>query len=142
MVNPMARTSHTGYLRQYGGPGKAGTPAVFLSGIQFDVDPTAASAGTGKFLPRGAIPLFVQNIRGGASGGVSPTLDIGTTGDNDGFANELDADAATSLVVGGALLGGELLVDTEIFAGVGASAATGGTCLVTVWYAMADDGAA
>lgn len=142
MVNPMARTSLTGYTRQYGSNGKSATPAVFPAIIQFSFDPTAASASTGKTLPKGAIPLFVQNINGGATGGTTPTVDIGTGGDPDGFANELDADAMTGLINTGALLGIELAVDTVIFAGVGASAATGGTVLAAVYYIMADDGKA
>jgi len=138
----MARTSLTGYTRQYGSNAKTATPAVFLSIIQFSFDPTAATASTGKTLPKGAIPLFVQNINGGATGGTLPTVDVGTAGDADGLANELDADGVTGFINTGALLGVELAVDTLIFAGVGASAATGGTVFAAVYYMMADDGSA
>lgn len=138
----MARTSLTGYQRQYGSNGKSATPAVTLNCIQFTFDPTQTAASVSKTLPNGCIPLFAQNIDGGATGGTDPTVDIGTVGDTDGFANELDGDAPTSLVVGGALLGIELTADTIIFAGVGASAATGGTVTAAVYYIMADDGGA
>ena len=138
----MARTSYTGLIRQYGSAGKTGTPAVFPAVIQFSFDPTAATASVSKTLPKGAIPLFVQNIDGGATGGTNPTVDVGTSGDPDGFANELDADANTGLTNTGALIGVELTADTIIFAGVGASAATGGTVLAAVYYIMADDGKA
>ena len=137
----MARTSHTGYLRQYGST-KAATPCVFPALMQVSFDPTAASASTGSTLPKGAIPLWVQGL-GGATGGTNPTVDIGTAGNDDGFSNELDADAfITSFSTNGALLGTELTVDTLIFAGVGASAATGGTMQAIVAYMMADDGKA
>lgn len=136
----MARSTVTGYWRQKGAAGA--TPAVFCSAQVFAFDPTAASAATGKILPKGAIPIWVSNIDGGATGGTTPTVDIGTSGDPDGFANELAADALSSPVVTGALLGVELTADTEIHAGVGASAATGGTVTVAVYYVMADDGSA
>ena len=42
----------------------------------------------------------------------------------------------------GGLLGAELTVNTAIWAGVGASAATGGSVIVGVYYIMADDGKA
>ena len=101
---------------------------------------TAESASMGKTLPVGAIPLFAQNIDGGATGGTNPTVDIGTSGDPDGFANELDADGATGLINTGALLGTELTADTVIYAGVGASAATGGTGTIGVYFIMSDAG--
>ena len=137
----MARSSLVGYWRQYGSTKKA-TPAVYKAVLQFTMDPTAASAGIGSFLPKGAIPVAVQNINGGATGGTSPTIDIGVSGTANGFADELAADAVSGEVVGGALLGVELLVDTEVFTGVGASAATGGSVLAAVLYIMADDGKA
>ena len=138
----MARTSLTGYQRQYGSNGKSGTPAVTLNCIQFTFDPTIAVAAIGKVLPNGCIPLFAQNVSGGATGGTNPTVDIGTSGDPDGLANELDADAFTGLITTGALLGIPLTADTPIHAGVGASAATGGTVLAAVYYIMVDDGGA
>ena len=135
----MSRTSFVGYLRQYGS-NKKSTPAVFEAVLQFTFDPTAASASTGTTLPRGAIPIGVRNISGGATGGTNPTVDIGISGNGDGFAEELDADAVGGEVNTGALLGIELTVDTPIFAGVGASAATGGSVLAAVKYIMPDDG--
>lgn len=137
----MARTSTTGYIRQYGN-NKSATPAVLPAVIQFSFDPTAASASVSKVLPIGAIPLFVQNIDGGATGGTNPTVDIGILGNTNGFADELDADAKGGLVSGGALMGVELTTDTTIQAGVGASAATGGTVTIGLYYIMADDGSA
>jgi hypothetical protein len=126
------RTKHT----------KLSTPAVDVLALQVTQDPTAASAGTGKYLPKGCIPLWVSNVNGGATGGTSPTIDVGTSVDPDGFANELDADGVTAPVVTGALLGVELTADTEIYAGVGASAATGGSVILNVYYMFADDGRA
>ncbi len=137
----MARTSQTGYLRQYGSAGKTATPAVFPAVITFSFDPTAASADTGKVLPAGCVVVACQLAQANATGGTNPTVDIGTQADPDGFGNELDADAYTGPAFTGALLGTSILVDTPIYAGVGASAATGGTCVGAVTYIMADDGA-
>lgn len=134
----MASSTIKGYWRQQGT--KSATPSVGLQAIKFEFDPTAASAATGKFLPKGGIPLFVQNMDGGATGGSSPTVDIGTEDNSDGFAAELDADAVSGLTNTGDLLGTELTDDTEIYAGVGASAGTGGTVTAIVYYIMADNG--
>lgn len=134
----MSKTTFRGYLREK--PTSTATPAVSLLAVKFTFDPTAASAGTGKYLPNGAIPLFVQNIDGGATGGTNPTVDIGTSGDDDGFGAETDADGVTGFINTGALLGTALTADTEIYAGVGASAATGGTVTAAVYYIMSDAG--
>lgn len=139
----MSRTTYNGYLRQRGTNSKlsSATPGVSLLALQCILsDATAASAGTGKFLPKGARPIGVQNLDGGATGGTNPTVDIGTAADDDGFAAEMDADDVTAIVATGALLGTELTADTEVYAGVGASAATGGSVSFAVYYIMADDG--
>jgi hypothetical protein len=133
-------TTSTGYRRTK--PTKASTPGVDLLCMQFTQDPTAAAAATGKVLPKGAIPLWVSNMNGLATGGSSPTVDVGISGNTDGYADELDADGVTGPVVTGALLGVPLTADTEIWAGVGASAATGGSVLLGVYYIMQDTGRA
>lgn len=135
----MARTSYTGYLRQYGGPSKRNnTPAVYQSLIQFSLDISVASTtGTGKFLPVGAIPIGAQNI--GGNGTATSTIDIGVTGTVDAFANELPGDAVSAMVVTGTALGTPLTVSTEITAGAGAVAGTG-TVILAVHYIMQDDG--
>lgn len=138
----MARTSITGYQRQYGSNGKSATPSVGLQCIQFSFDPTQTSASVGKTLPKGAIPLFAQNINGGATGGSTPTVDIGISGFTDGYAQELDADGVTGLINTGQLMGTELTQDRVIQAGQGDNAATGGTVLAAIYYIMADDGGA
>ena len=135
----MSKSTFTGYIRQYGDK-KTATPAVLFSCIKFSFDPTQATASVSKTLPKGAIPLFVQNMDGGATGGTNPTVDIGTAGDSDGFSDELDADGSTGLTNTGALLGVELTADTDIYAGVGASAATGGTVTALLYYVMSDNG--
>jgi hypothetical protein len=135
----MGRSTTKGYWRQAGTDG--GTPAVYKAFIKLSFDPTATVAGTGKYLPKGAIPLGVTTL-GGGTGGISPTVDVqlagGTTA---GLANELSADTLDAAEVQtGADLGVALTADTEIQAGVGASAATGGTTTVLVSYLMEDDG--
>jgi hypothetical protein len=137
----MARTSLTGYQREYGSNGKSATPAVRLNSIQLDVDIAQVSTtGTGKTLPKGCLPLFAQNI--GGNGSAASTIDIGLSGGNaDALANELPGDAYSALVITGTSLGTELTVDTEITAGAGAVAGTG-TVKLAVYYVMADDGTA
>ncbi len=136
-----ARSSITDYYRQYGPGKKSATPAPLIAGLKFSFDPTAASATVSKTLPIGAIPLGVRSL-GGATGGTNPTVDVGTVGSSAGFANELDADDVTGETNTGVLLGIELTANTIVFAGVGASAATGGTSTVILDYIMADDGGA
>lgn len=99
-------------------------------------DPTSSSQVSLFTLPAGAIPIMVASY-GGATGGSTPTVHVGTTGDPDGYADELDADGA-EIVNGGALLNTQITADTEVFGQVGASAATGGTTSVAVFYIMAD----
>lgn len=117
--------------------GATGSPFLMQVGT---VDPTAASAaitrtdGTPMTLPKGARPIAVQNLNGGATGGTNPTIDIGTSGDGDGFANEVDADGRTTFLGTGALIGTVLTADTPVYAGVGASAATGGTVTFAIYY--------
>lgn len=136
----MARTSYTGYIRQYGAGKKNGTPVVLQAVAQASFDATSATQIELFTLPKGAIPLQVTSL-GGATGGTNPTVDIGTAVDGDGFATELDSD---DVVFGdsGALTGIELAVDTIVFGEVGASAATGGTVKILMNYIMADDGSA
>jgi hypothetical protein len=90
----------------------------------------------------GTLPVNARVIdvvaNGGATGGSSPTVDIGTTGDDDGFANELDCDAAISSAVAagttGALIGDLLTTATAVYGKAGASAATGGATIVFVHF--------
>lgn len=119
---------------QSGGRRKTAKGNVRLS-LVGSFDPTSASQVSLFTLPAGSRPLDVISY-GGATGGTNPTVDVGTA-DDDGLANELDADAVSSAVAdgtGGALLGTVLADDTEIFGKVGASAATGGTTTVVVEY--------
>lgn len=114
------------------GQSSVGTPVLAL---RASFDPTSAPQLSLGTLPKGAIPLGVDSL-GGATGGTNPTVDIGTAADNDGLANELDADGVAFNGTG-ALTGVELTTNTEIFGKVGASAATGGTTTVVVKYIMA-----
>jgi hypothetical protein len=139
----MARNTFSGYIRQHGsrrkgdGANPAPTPAPVPSALVFEFDPTAASAGTGKILPKGARVLEVL-YNGAATGGASPTFDIGVTGSAAALVNEGDADAGVGRTV---VMGAAQAADIEIVAGVGASAATGGTVTAAVVYVMDDDGA-
>ena len=99
-------------------------------------DPTSASQIEIGTLPAGAVPIMVASY-GGGTGGSSPTVDVGTSGDDDGYANELDADGA-ALANGGALLNVQVTADTAVYGKVGGSAATGGTTAVAIFYVMED----
>ena len=123
------------------GNGK-GTPGTFKTFVSAAIDPTAVLGPTGVYLPAGAIPLGVTTL-GGATGGVSPTIDVSLAGGAaGGLANELPADAAAAAEVqAGVELGAVLTADTEIEAGVGGSPATGGITGFLVSYIIVDDGA-
>jgi len=110
---------------------KSGVGAVLLA-TEVSFDPTQVSAGTGVILPKGAVITGITSL-GGATGGTNPTVDIGTAGTSDLFGPELDADTPGIGTLGaGAYIA--LTADTEVFAGVGASAATGGTCVALIQY--------
>lgn len=143
-----SRTTFAGIIRQRGmanasGNGN-GTPGTFKTYVAVSFDPTLPSTTvTDVWLPAGAILLGVTT-RGGATGGVSPTVDVGTVG---GAVDDLlaagDADtAAIAEVATGSLIAAAaaLTADTQVTAGVGANAATGGTTTVLISYIMVDDG--
>lgn len=150
----MATTTFQGVVRSYGGGGKGTvTPGVMVESVQFACDPTATgatnvrigtSSSTGNTLtiPAGAIIMSVQTIQA-ATGGTNPTIDIGTSADNDGIFNELPVDVAGEITgANGALcVAGGLAANATVQAKVGASAATGGTFVGLMTYAMADNGA-
>lgn len=129
----MARTTLDGYWRQKAT--KASSTANSTMGFNASFDPTSASQISLGTLPKNARILDVVSF-GGATGGTNPTVDIGTSGDDDGLANELAADGFDSGT--GALSGTLLAADTEVFGKVGASAATGGTVTVNVRFVMQD----
>lgn len=131
----MARSTLKGFWRQK--PTTAATPAQTLMGFTASFDPTSATPVLLGTLPKGA---FVHSVvsHGGATGGTNPTVDIGTSADDDGFANEMSADTADIAVAAGALALTKLTEDTGVFGKVGASAATGGTTTVSIFYFMDD----
>ena len=149
----MATTTFQGIVRSYGGGGKGTvTPGVMVESVQFACDPTATgatnvrigtSSSTGNTLtiPAGAIIMSDQTIQAG-TGGTSPTIDVGTSADNDGIFNELPVDVAGEITgANGALcVAGGLAANATVQAKVGASAATGGTYVGLMTYAMADNG--
>lgn len=115
--------------------GHAGS--VVLS-AQFTVDPTAASGPVGFSLPPNSLVIGAA-VDGGATGGVSPTIDIGDPIDPDAFLNEVPADTPGFTSAAGAFAGSFQTSYTPIYAGVGASAATGGTVQVTLLYVRKDE---
>ena len=89
-------------------PGNA-HPRCDDSKVQISFDPTETSAtnvrigtssssGETLVLPAGAIPITTAIMTiGGATGGTNPTVDIGTSADDDGLFNEVDADVTGTI---------------------------------------------
>lgn len=131
----MARSTTHGYWRQRAGATPA--PLVAALTLTFGADDTAANP-TGKYLPKGARVLEVIHV-GNGTGGVTPTFDIGYVGGAaDALVAEGDADSGAAARV--LRYDAPLAAKTEIAAGQGASAATGGTVTATILYVMDDDG--
>lgn len=124
-----------------GGSSSDATSAGAIFALRFSFDPTSATQVLLGYLPAGAVPLDVLGF-GGTTGGTNPTVDIGTSGDDDGIANELDADAtgtaAVSAAKNGVLLNTQMTSLTAIYGKVGSSAGTGGTFSGVLLYTIED----
>lgn len=124
-----------------GGGGGRVSKASTINGLRATFSPTSATQILLGTLPARARVVDVVAY-GGATGGTNPTVDIGTVASDAGFANELDADAVASSAVAagtaGALVGTLLAVPTPIYGKVGASAATGGTSAVVIFFTIED----
>lgn len=129
----MASSKIKGFWQQQ--PTKVSTVSVSVLSFVASFDPTSSSQISLGFYPNGARPIGVISL-GGATGGTNPTVIVGSSGDDNGFADELDADAVYTEGGSGALTGAVLSADTEVFGKVGASAATGGTTTVIMQYIM------
>jgi hypothetical protein len=150
----MATTTFQGIVRSNGGAGKGNaTPSVVTLSEVISFDPTqtsatavriGTSATTGEtfVLPTGAVPVSFMTI-GGATGGTNPTVDIGSSADDDGFFNEADADTKGSLkgADGALVVAGGITAAATVTGKVGASAATGGTITGVFTYTVVDNGA-
>ena len=150
----MATTTFQGIVRSNGGAGKGNaTPSVVTLSEVISFDPTAAAAtnvrigsssSSGELfvLPEGAVPVSFMTI-GGATGGTNPTVDIGSSADDDGFFNEADADTKGALkgADGALVVAGGISAATTVTGKVGASAATGGTITGVFTYTVVDNGA-
>jgi hypothetical protein len=149
----MATTTFQGIVRSNGGAGKGNaTPSVVTLSEVISFDPTAASAtnvrigsssssGETFVLPEGAVPVSFMTI-GGATGGTNPTVDIGSSADDDGFFNEVDCDTKGSLkgADGALVVAGGISAATTVTGKVGSSAATGGTVTGVFTYTVVDAG--
>jgi hypothetical protein len=151
------RSTITGYWRARGNSGNTSrtgpTPAVLTATLGITNLDATADAGTltGKFLPRGAIPLSVSVFESTTiAGGTSPILDIGLelgTPDDNGLADGLDYEVSSNTQVGatlaGVLLGSILAEDVEVTYGddgVGTNN-TSGEIDIFITYSIDDDGA-
>lgn len=122
-------------IQVYGGNQRASQAGVICERIA-SFDPTSSTQVSLGTLPIGAIPLDVVSY-GGGTGGTNPTVDVGTSGTTDLFANELRCDVirgAVATSTGGTGLGTALTAPTVVYGKVGASAATGGTCKVGIRF--------
>ena len=150
----MALNTFQGLMRSTGGAAKESgvTPGPLTMAVVISFDPTSASATavrigtsatTGAFftLPVGAIPLYLLTI-GGATGGTSPTIDIGSSGTPAGFFDEADADTKGTLngANGSLVVGTGLTAQTQVYGKVGSSAATGGTFTGVFTYTIYNNG--
>lgn len=149
----MATNTFQGNIRSSGGSAKGtATAAPVAMSVVISFDPTAASttpvrigtsasSGNTLTLPAGAVPISLLSL-GGATGGSSPTVDIGTAANGAGFFNEVDADTKGTLkgADGALAVGGGISAPVVVTGGVGASAATGGTFTGVLTYVVYDDG--
>jgi hypothetical protein len=162
----MGKTTFTGIVRSNGGDNKRETYAGSVQlAAQFYFDPTAnagtdvqvSSTDTRKVvLPQNGVVTGIS-FNGDATGGTSPTIDMGYTDfdggttfvDIDGLLNEADADAGAVVTVwGGDATAGASLGDVgtpmservKIVGGKGSSAATGGTITGIIYYYVKDAG--
>ena len=149
----MANTTFQGVVRSYGGGDKGSvTPGVVTQSVTISFDPTAtgatavkigtsSSTGENFVLPAGAVPISLLSL-GGAAGGTSPTVDIGSSADPDGFFNEVDCDTKGVLKgADGALVDGDgVAAATTVTGNVGASAATSGTFTGVFTFVMFNNG--
>jgi hypothetical protein len=90
----------------------------------------------GAVLPKGSRVIGIQSL-GGATGGASPTVDIGTIADGVAIMNEQDADTPGAMIVAnGALFNVVNSAPVQLAGRVGASAAGGGTHRSVIYYTL------
>ena len=157
------KTTFTGFVRSNGGDQDRITYAGSVPMVaQFYVANAAASTADVQIsstntdpviLPEGAIVDMVLTV-GAATGGSSPTIDLGVVDydggtdvvDTDGLANEArsDINARQDVASGqaGTLVANQtkLTERAKVTATVGASAPTGGTLSGVIYYHIQDDG--
>ncbi len=157
------KTTFTGFVRSNGGDQDRITYAGSIPMVaQFYVANAAASTADVQIsstntdpviLPEGAIVDMVLTV-GAATGGSSPTIDLGVVDydggtdivDTDGLANKArsDINARQDVASGqaGTLVANQtkLTEKAKVTATVGASAPTGGTLSGVIYYHIQDDG--
>lgn len=114
--------------------------AVFY--MPYSFDPTSATAIILGYVPPNAKIIDVVSF-GGATGGTSPTINVGTTTTANELAAALRADVsrsamATNTIASGANAVISAVTSSPIYGKVGASAATGGTAVGYVAYIVLD----
>lgn len=121
---------------------KAGRQWVLSTAFRFDgADvPAAAAAGAGVFieLPANHIILRAKLVTVTIDGGTSPTFNVGTTADEDGYGANLAVGAVAGVDGAGALLGELQTAATEIHVteGTGTISNDGDHILVVEYIAL------
>ena len=118
------------------GDARDGVTGHLLTALRGSFDPTSETQVLIGYLPLGATPVAIQSL-GGATGGTSPTVKIGTAADDDAFGASVDADTLTALTASGAGFAVETTAVTAVYGIVGSSAATGGTTEIILYYLRA-----
>jgi len=117
--------------------GASGHTGSVVLALPISFDPAAAAADTGINLPASCIVVGFAHD-GGGTGGTNPTLIVGTSADTNGYITAAAADAAGLAGIDGALANTATTAATAIYAGVGTSAATGGTVTGNILYKFVD----
>ena len=152
------KTSFEGAVRSYGG-GKKGavTPSVGIQAVFISMDPTSDTAkdvkvgadydaGPTFVLPKGSIVIDFNFLVTG-TGGTTPTLDVGHSGEVDYLFSNLPSDTAVASIVpvsGGistenAISGTTADYTIQALGGTGTDA-TGGSVTGLLRYVTFDDG--
>ena len=102
---------------------------------------TSSTVGEFFVLPKGAIPISVMPVNASV-GGSTPTTDIGSAVDPDGFFDNINATGKGTIKGADGALVTEvgILLDTQVTAIRGASATGTGTGTVVITYTVADNG--
>jgi len=143
------KSTFQGYVRTYGGQDKSSgvAPGVLVASevitfLASTTTATAVSIGTALntnvpfVLPQGAIPLNFA-VLSTSAGGATTTINLGTTANSTGFANNLVSGAkGVNALTGTLVVGAGITANSTVVASVGSTAGTGNvTGVITFTFA-------